>query len=130
MSSIKDQAVAAVIAELQRQSDDGKPGPYVDMDDPSDAVIDGHVDLIALVEAVLASAERNVAFIPVRGDMRIKGTVHSTPPRLHVPGWPNPMGATPESVLHHRLKVGGDIFLIIGSDGDDLLLEPYKFVGG
>lgn len=52
------KCVAAAVSELERQNAD--PPNYdlgwLDADDPRSAVIDGHVDLVAVVQAVLAAA--------------------------------------------------------------------------
>lgn len=50
MEEIIDRAVDAAWAELRRQSDEGKPGPYADREI---SVVDGEVDMAALVRAVL-----------------------------------------------------------------------------
>lgn len=46
--------VEAILVELRRQNDDDRmgTGPYLDADYPEDAIIDGHVDLVALARAV------------------------------------------------------------------------------
>lgn len=43
----------AILDELQRQAEDGKPGPYVDAGQGArDVIVDGHVDVQAIAIAV------------------------------------------------------------------------------
>jgi hypothetical protein len=52
MAEMLDRAVKAAAVELARQYEEGKPGPYVVADDPSDVLIDGRIDLVAVVRAI------------------------------------------------------------------------------
>jgi hypothetical protein len=52
MSGLIQNLLAAAEAELDRQIEAGKPGPYLEADYPDDWVIDGHVDMRAVVKAV------------------------------------------------------------------------------
>ncbi|MFB9049439.1 hypothetical protein ACFFV8_12070 [Sphingobium indicum] len=56
--SIVEQATRAAVAELYRQAEKGKPGPYVD--DEADkgiqgVIVDGIVDMVAVTRAVLTA---------------------------------------------------------------------------
>jgi hypothetical protein len=55
MSEMVVRLTAALIAALQAQAEAAGPStPYVDADDPTDAIVDGHIDLTAVAEAMLA----------------------------------------------------------------------------
>ena len=59
MSEVIDKMAQAFAADIQRQSDEGKPGPYIDTDyGMNDVVIDGRVDLVAAIRASLAAARQ------------------------------------------------------------------------
>lgn len=54
MSEIVERAVSAAIAELQRQSDEPRPGPWFDASEgPESVLIDGRVDIRAAVRAAI-----------------------------------------------------------------------------
>lgn len=42
----------ALIKELERQAQEDRLSPYVDCDSPSQAVVDGNVDLVSLAAAI------------------------------------------------------------------------------
>lgn len=44
-------------SELIRQAEEGKPGPYVDCRSANSALIDGHIDLLAVAKAVADALE-------------------------------------------------------------------------
>lgn len=49
-----DEMVAVIAAELTRQArEDGMFSPYVDVRSPTDTIVDGHVDIRALAEAIV-----------------------------------------------------------------------------
>jgi hypothetical protein len=51
---VSDAGIRAAFAELQRQASDGRyDAPYVGLDNaPTDVVVDGRVDIVALVAAI------------------------------------------------------------------------------
>lgn len=53
----------AIVDELDRQHDEGTPGPYVDAPHGSEILIDGHVDLDDLVDALIRAG---VEVIPTK----------------------------------------------------------------
>lgn len=55
--TIIERAVDAAWTELERQAEVGKPGPWVDRDELS--VIDGEVDMPALVRAILIAIRQD-----------------------------------------------------------------------
>lgn len=54
MSEMIERAVRAFAADVARQHEEGKPGPYIDIDyGLNDVVIDGRVDLIVAMRAAI-----------------------------------------------------------------------------
>lgn len=52
MADLIEGLLDAAKTELRRQIDEGKPGPYLDTRDDREWIIDGPVDVCALVDAV------------------------------------------------------------------------------
>jgi hypothetical protein len=67
-------AAKAAVAEIDRQYQEGKPGPYVDDELGLESVtIDGHVDMLAVTRAVLTAIREPSEVMKQEGAYQIPG---------------------------------------------------------